>query len=115
MIEELRIRSLGVIDEAAVVLGPGLTVLSGETGAGKTMVLSGLSLVMGGRADAGMVRRDAERADVEGSWLVTPERSAPIVAAIEEAGGDAAIGGTPTSWPHQARHAPSLTRGPQRA
>ena len=53
MIEELRIRSLGVIDEAAVVLGPGLTVLSGETGAGKTMVLSGLSLVMGGRADAG--------------------------------------------------------------
>lgn len=88
MIEELRIRSLGVIDEAAVVLGPGLTVLSGETGAGKTMVLSGLSLVMGGRADAGMVRRDAERADVEGRWLVTPERSAPIVAAIEEAGGD---------------------------
>ena len=88
MIEELRIRSLGVIDEAAVVLGPGLTVLSGETGAGKTMVLSGLSLVMGGRADAGMVRRGAERADVEGSWLVTPERSAPIVAAIEEAGGD---------------------------
>lgn len=88
MIEELRIRSLGVIDEAAVVLGPGLTVLSGETGAGKTMVLSGLSLVMGGRADAGMVRRDAERADVEGRWLVAAERGEAVVAAIEEAGGD---------------------------
>ena len=88
MIEELRIRSLGVIDEAAVVLGPGLTVLSGETGAGKTMVLSGLSLEMGGRADAGMVRRDAERADVEGRWLVAAERGEAVVAAIEEAGGD---------------------------
>lgn len=88
MIEELRIRSLGVIDEAAVVLGPGLTVLSGETGAGKTMVLSGLSLVMGGRADPGMVRRDAERADVDGRWILAPERGAAIVAAVEEAGGD---------------------------
>lgn len=88
MIEELRIRSLGVIDEAAVVLGPGLTVLSGETGAGKTMVLSGLSLVMGGRADAAMVRSDAERADVEGRWLIRDERSELVVAAVEEAGGD---------------------------
>lgn len=88
MIEELRIRSLGVIEETAVALGPGLTVLSGETGAGKTMVLSGLSLVMGGRADAGMVRRDAERADVEGRWLVSRERSEAVVSAIEDAGGD---------------------------
>lgn len=88
MIEELRIRSLGVIEEAAVALGSGLTVLSGETGAGKTMVLSGLSLVMGGRADAGMVRRDAERADVEGRWLVSRERSEAVVSTIEDAGGD---------------------------
>lgn len=43
MIDELRIRGLGVIDEAVIALGPGLTVLTGETGAGKTMVLSGLS------------------------------------------------------------------------
>ncbi len=56
MIEELRIRGIGVIDEACVELAPGLTVITGETGAGKTMVLSGLDLLRGGRADSGMLR-----------------------------------------------------------
>lgn len=88
MIEELRIRSLGVIEEAAIPFGPGLTVLTGETGAGKTMVLTGLSMVMGGRADSSMVRRDAERADVDGQWLLSSAQADSVVAAIEEAGGD---------------------------
>jgi len=56
VIEELRIRGIGVIDEACVELAPGLTVITGETGAGKTMVLSGLDLLRGGRADSGMLR-----------------------------------------------------------
>lgn len=85
MIEELRIRSLGVIDEATIPLGSGLTVLTGETGAGKTMVLTGLSLILGARADSGIVRTGAERADADGLWLL-PE-DAPVLPAVEELGG----------------------------
>ncbi|MGB9374822.1 MAG: AAA family ATPase, partial [Jiangellales bacterium] len=66
MITELRIRHLGVIEDAELLLGDGLTVLTGETGAGKTMVLTALGLLLGGRADAAAVRADAERAEVEG-------------------------------------------------
>ena len=51
MIEEIRIDNLGVIGRAHVELGPGLTVLTGETGAGKTMVLTALNLLLGGKAD----------------------------------------------------------------
>lgn len=66
MITELRIRHLGVIEDAELALSDGLTVLTGETGAGKTMVLTALGLLLGGRADAAAVRADAERAEVEG-------------------------------------------------
>ena len=50
MIEEIRISSLGVIDSSTLELGPGLTVITGETGAGKTMVVTALGLLLGGRA-----------------------------------------------------------------
>ena len=86
MIEELRIRGLGVIDEAVVPFAPGLTVLTGETGAGKTMVLSGLGLIMGGRADGGLVRADADRADVDGAWRVPVAEAGDLVTRLEEAG-----------------------------
>ena len=76
MIEELRIRGLGVIEDARIPFGAGLTVLTGETGAGKTMVLTGLDLIRGGRADVGLVRSGADRAEVDGQWLMTP--SAPV-------------------------------------
>ena len=66
MIEEIRIRSLGVIEDVTLALGPGLTVLTGETGAGKTMVLSALDLLFGGRADSGRVRAGADQSSVEG-------------------------------------------------
>ena len=56
MLEEIRIRSLGVIDSSTLELGPGLTVITGETGAGKTMVVTALGLLLGGRADTGAVR-----------------------------------------------------------
>lgn len=78
----MRIRGLGVIDDAVLELGPGLTVVTGETGAGKTMVVQGLSLLFGGRADAGRVRPGAERAVVEGR-LVLPERSPAVQRAVE--------------------------------
>ncbi|MEZ0066503.1 DNA repair protein RecN (Recombination protein N) [Streptacidiphilus sp. MAP12-20] len=66
MLEEMRIRALGVIDDAVVELAPGFNVVTGETGAGKTMVVTSLGLLLGGRADPGLVRTGAERAVVEG-------------------------------------------------
>ena len=73
MIEELRIRGVGVIEEATLPLGPGLTVLTGETGAGKTMVLSGIGLLLGRRADPALVRSGMDRALVEGILSVPRE------------------------------------------
>ena len=66
MLEELRITALGVIEEAVLELGPGLTVITGETGAGKTMIVTALGLLLGGRADPGAVRTGAKSARVEG-------------------------------------------------
>jgi DNA repair protein RecN (Recombination protein N) len=77
VLEEMRIRGLGVIDDAVLPLGPGLTVVTGETGAGKTMVVQGLGLLFGGRADAGRLRPGAARAVVEGR-LVLGEGSAAL-------------------------------------
>ena len=70
MLEDMRIRGLGVIDDAVLELGPGLTVVTGETGAGKTMVVQGLSLLFGGRAEAGRVRPGNGRALVEGRLVL---------------------------------------------
>ncbi|MCD6640826.1 MAG: DNA repair protein RecN [Nocardioides sp.] len=69
MLEEIRISSLGVIDASTLELGPGLTVITGETGAGKTMIVTALGLLLGGRADSGAVRSGAARARVEGVVL----------------------------------------------
>ena len=66
----MRIRGLGVIDDAVLELSAGLTVVTGETGAGKTMVVQGLALLFGGRADAGRVRPGSARAVVEGRLLL---------------------------------------------
>ncbi|MFT3861409.1 DNA repair protein RecN [Micropruina sp.] len=75
MLTELRITDLGVIAEAALEPGPGFTAVTGETGAGKTMVVTGLSLLLGARADAGLVRRGASRCLVEGSWQVDADET----------------------------------------
>jgi len=72
---ELRIRGLGSIDDVTLEFGRGLTVVTGETGAGKTMVVSGLTLLFGGRADPGRVRANG-RAGVEGRLLLPPESPA---------------------------------------
>ena len=70
MIEQIRIRDLGVISDAQLDLGPGLTVLTGETGAGKTMVLNALSLLLGSRSDSSSIRKGQDQAFVEGRWLL---------------------------------------------
>ncbi|MGH4008198.1 MAG: DNA repair protein RecN [Pseudonocardiaceae bacterium] len=82
MLTEMRIEGLGVIDEATLDLHPGLTVVTGETGSGKTMVVTGLHLLAGGRADASRIRRGADRAIVEGRFR-PPEGSAAVDLASE--------------------------------
>jgi len=72
----MHLRGLGVIDDAVLEFGPGLTVVTGETGAGKTMVVTGLGLLMGGRSDAGAVREGYPHALVEGRVRVDPDGSA---------------------------------------
>jgi DNA repair protein RecN (Recombination protein N) len=84
MLEEVRITGLGVIDDAVLELSSGFTALTGETGAGKTMVVTALGLLFGGRADPARVRPGAARAAVEGRLLV----SAKVAREVEESGGD---------------------------
>ena len=86
MLEELRIASLGVIDSSTLQLGPGLTVITGETGAGKTMVVTALGLLLGGRADSGAVRSGSARARVEG--VVSTADLTGFREAVERAGGE---------------------------
>jgi DNA repair protein RecN (Recombination protein N) len=70
VLAELRIENLGVIAELSLVLRPGLTALTGETGAGKSMLLGAVELLLGGRADATLVRPGAAEARVEGRFVV---------------------------------------------
>ncbi len=85
MITELHITHLAAIEDALIELGPGFTAVTGETGAGKTMVVTAVALLLGARADAGMVREGAEAAVVEGR-LVLGEQQA-LVERVEEIGG----------------------------
>ncbi|WP_129657433.1 DNA repair protein RecN [Rothia halotolerans] len=86
MIEEINIRDLGVITNATLPLGPGLTVLTGETGAGKTMVVTALGMLLGARSDAAAVRSGAGSALAQAVVRLPPgHRAVPMV---EEAGGE---------------------------
>jgi len=82
----MRIRSLGVIEDAVVELSPGFTAVTGETGAGKTMVVTSLGLLLGGRADPALVRVGAKQAVVEGRVALEPD--ARVAARAEEAGAE---------------------------
>lgn len=99
MLAELHISGLGVIDDAVIEPAPGLTVVTGETGAGKTMIVTALGLVCGGRADSGRVRQGAKRAVVEARFAAAESGSAAtnthdvparehLAAAAEAVGGD---------------------------
>ncbi len=76
MLSELRVSQLGVIDDLAIVFAPGLTALTGETGAGKTLVVEAIELLLGGRAEGMRVRPGAAEAAVEGRFVV-PARFGP--------------------------------------
>ena len=89
MLEEIRIASLGVIDESVLELGPGFTAITGETGAGKTMVVTALGLLLGGRADSGAVRTGAKAARVEGLLRVSDDAAwaGALAARVDAVGG----------------------------
>src|SRR5829696_8954103 len=86
----MRIRGVGVIDDAVLELSAGLNVLTGETGAGKTMVVSGLGLLLGERADSGLVRTGSASALVEG--VVQLPEGHPALVRADEAGADSEDG-----------------------
>jgi len=96
VLTELRIAGLGVIAEAVIEPHPGFTVVTGETGAGKTMVVTALGLAAGGRADPARVRSGVDRAVVETRWYLPP--GAPVAraldGAVQAAGGSADEDGT---------------------
>ncbi|CAB0953653.1 DNA repair protein RecN [Corynebacterium diphtheriae] len=90
MLSDITIHNLGVIPSASLELSEGLTVLTGETGAGKTMVVTGLRLLAGGRAEAQRVRSGSSQAVVEGRFLldsVAPESAEMARAVVSAAGG----------------------------
>ena len=86
MIEEISIRNLGVIGEATLPLGAGFTALTGETGAGKTMVVTALGLLLGDRSDGSVLRQDGGSAIVEGHWQIEPNGA--VAERVRDAGGD---------------------------
>lgn len=92
MIDELRITDLGVISRAVVPLAPGLTAITGETGAGKTMVLTGLGLILGGKPDPAAVRTGASTATAEGCFVVA--RDSAVAARAADAGAELDDDGT---------------------
>ena len=95
MLQDLVVEGLGVIERADVAFEPGSTALTGETGAGKTLLVAALGLLAGGRADRALVRTGAAEARVEGRWLLPPDHAA--VALLREGGfvpEDAGGGGT---------------------
>lgn len=128
MLVELRVKDLGVIEDLVLRFGPGMTALTGETGAGKTLVVEALELLMGGRADPGLVRAGRELAVVEGRFEDGEEevvvcREVPssgrsrayIDGRMATAGGLAELGGRLVDLHGQHSHQSLLHQGAQRA
>src|SRR5260370_31531379 len=84
MLRELRIRNLAVIESADVTFGPGLNVLTGETGAGKSIVIDAILLLCGVRAQTDLIRSEAESASVEA--VLEPAPGSPALVVLDEAG-----------------------------
>jgi DNA repair protein RecN (Recombination protein N) len=88
VLEELRITGLGIIEDTTLPLAAGMNVITGETGAGKTMVVTGLGLLFGGRADAGRVRAGPGRAVVEGRLRLAGSTADVVHARVADAGAE---------------------------
>jgi DNA repair protein RecN (Recombination protein N) len=85
-LEEISIRNLGIIEESHLELSPGLNVLTGETGAGKTMILTALHLVLGGKADSSLVRHSSERLSASATFALPAKLDSHFREKVEESG-----------------------------
>jgi DNA repair protein RecN (Recombination protein N) len=94
VLEELRITGLGVIDDTTLPLTRGMNVITGETGAGKTMVVTGLGLLFGGRADAARVRSEPGRAVVDGRLRLAGDAASAVQARVMDAGAEPDVDGS---------------------
>lgn len=88
MLEDLSIRDIGVIARAGIAFAPGFTVVTGETGAGKTMILTGVALVMGGKADAAIVRTGAPHAGIDATFRLADRARADVADLLDQASAD---------------------------
>ncbi|MCX7681564.1 MAG: DNA repair protein RecN, partial [Anaerolineae bacterium] len=86
VLTELRIQDFAIIDRLHLTFEPGLCVLTGETGAGKSIIVDAVDMVLGGRADSGIVRAGAERAIVEATFYLSPAQQREIVPLLEQEG-----------------------------
>ena len=86
MLSELTILNFAIIDRLTLAFGPGFNVLSGETGAGKSIIVDAVSVLLGGRADATVIRSGTEEARVEGLFHLPPDASHGVVPLLEECG-----------------------------
>lgn len=86
MLTELRIQDFAIIDRLQLTFEPGLCVLTGETGAGKSIIVDAVDMVLGGRADSGIVRAGAERAIVEATFYLSPAQQQAILPLLEQEG-----------------------------
>ncbi|OCA93849.1 DNA repair protein RecN [Actinobaculum suis] len=107
VIDHVTIRDLGVIAEGELATGPGLTALTGETGAGKTMAVTSLQLLLGAKADASRVRAGARAAEVEGTFVIPAD--SPVLERVTDAGGAFEIEGE-NAILIVARHVPAKGR-----
>src|SRR5205823_6126933 len=84
MLTELRIKNFAIIESLTLPLAPGFNVLSGETGAGKSIIVGALGMLLGERANADMIRTGADRATVEGTFEVA--KDTPVAKLLDERG-----------------------------
>lgn len=83
MLEELRIQNFAIIDKLELTFASGFNVITGETGAGKSIIIDAVELILGGKADAGFVRAGAEKAVVEGSFVLNKATKALVQPILE--------------------------------
>ena len=83
-LEEISIRNLGIIEESHLEFGKGLNVLTGETGAGKTMILTALNLVLGGKSDSALVRHGSDRLTAAATFVIDKKAPASLMSALTE-------------------------------
>ncbi len=88
MLEKLSVKDIAVVERAEITFGPGLTVVTGETGAGKSVLIGSIDLLCGGRADHSIIRHDAQQGSVMAEFLLTPEIIALVAPILEESGID---------------------------